>query len=411
MTEQERIDELVESIHVSDIYGSFIEMGCGVAVANALMNIAGATDTVYMTESPYAREYQHGTYGNEGLRAVSKECVSKINDVMLRWDSMHEDFVNTVYIASFQLGDETGSKSTHGWIAYRYKGNLKFYHISIHEKMTRKEYLQRIALCGLKIILNRNEDVIQDACIDMVYGFDDNRIAMFDMISNSNDENFLCIRDGQFCRMEDFFREKNNILLFKGSFNPIHQAHIEILEAMEVRYEDKPVLMISAEIYGKGFVNSAELKSRVDDLNNLGYDVIVSRSGFFNTNIKYIGNKFRQPIVFGMGSDTLIRIFQSTYPILSTEDQRWFFMTLQTDPATHFLMINNFNSDFGDAKLFVVERKGFEIPSLLIDDKIILDHLVIHDAILPNGNISSTQIRNGENIHLVPEKIRDKYKK
>lgn len=383
--------KIITEIHESDIFGVFVEMGCGVALSNALMEVSGATKTVYVTEAPYSREYQHENYHNEGMRAVSKESVDA---VLEGWrDKINEARVNTIYVASFQLGE---NGSTHGWIGLLYKGTKKFYHVSIHAKMTRKEYLGTIADIGVKIVRSKNEQLPADARIDIVEG--ESAENMFDMIARSKGEQFLCIRDGQFVRMEDLFRDKPEVLIYKGSFNPPHIAHEEIARLAEEKYGHKPVMMISQEIYQKGIVSHADMTSRVATLNALGFDVVVSKSGFFNQNISYIQQKFEQPIVFIVGTDTLNRIFESTYPIIG-----------EHTPAHVDSMVDIFLYEFNNvASFFVVERNGFPLHPTIVDriDK------KFYVLVPSTYDVSSTQIRemlsnnnNEEAKKLIPNKI------
>src|SRR4051812_34885083 len=121
--------EQIEQLHKSDIFGIFIEIGCGVPVAAAMLGVSGASNTIFMSESPYSRDYYKYAYNldpeSEMYRSVSPQYLKYIL-ASGRFDRIYsEKPINTIYAASFQLG-EMNDKSTHGWICLKHNQSVKY---------------------------------------------------------------------------------------------------------------------------------------------------------------------------------------------------------------------------------------------------------------------------------------------
>lgn len=364
-----KVEKAIEEIHAGDIYGIFIESGCGVALINKLMEIPGASNTIYVAESPYSKEFQKAKYGEHGGRIVSAETImdtfSYYSNPDIRLSGMYSMKINSVYVANFQIGDWKEGKnkndtSTHGYIGFSYKGQCRIYHISIHDRLSRKDYLDVIGNIGVRILESKNEYIPADCHIDAAYTckLDGTELKevdlseMMTMMESSDLENFICIdKEGEYKRLEDFFRGKKHIVLYKGSFNPPHIGHLGLARIAEEKYGEKPVLLISKKIYGKGEV--ADMKFRVECLNRLGFNVIISKSGFFNENIAYLSKKFTAPIIFVVGTDTINRVFESSYKVVG-----------YSNPWPH---INLFKNDFKNARFLVVDRNKFPIANEIKD--------------------------------------------
>ena len=397
----EKTIDKIKRIHESEVFGCFVETGC-LALTPKLMEVAGASKTVFTAQVPYNKEFEHMKYPEAaGERAVSQELTKAIvNAWMPRektiganpnaqlakteinndnyWHYANEDAsrINFVYASTWQIGDETNKVSTHGWVGIWSKLNKKecrtYYHISIHEKMTRKGYIDTIAKIGVDIIVSLldGETLPADCYVDRVTDDDlgEIRSEIFEMMTKSTRENFLTFDNGKMVRLEDLFRDKEDIVIFKGSFNPPHIAHLEAAKMAEEHFRTKPVMMIAMEIYQKGWVAPSDMVSRVKMLNDLGYSVIVTLNGYFNRNVEYIRQKFKQPIAFVVGVDTVNRIIDSSYKILGKKneidtyfdnigkgDQK--FLDLYSNVHNE---ITKFEKDFENVKFFVIDRPGFE---------------------------------------------------
>lgn len=365
--------KLIEQIHESDIFGIFIETGSGLPLSSNLLNIQGASNTIYFSELPYSKEYSYEKYNIEkSIRSVSPEYLSKIIDFYLPLFS--ENKINTIYTSSFQLADD--NKSTHGWIALKYKNTLFYYHLSIHEKLTREEYINRIGQNAIKILASKNEYIPQDTDIDIVLNenLSPNYSKTIESIINlENNEQFTLLTKNNIERFEVYLRNNDKISIFKGSFNPVQKAHLHIMKRLEEIYKVKPLFMISMNTYEKGIQNIDSIIKRIQLLFDIGYDVILCNKPYFKSNTDFLRYKFdiNKKIIFALGSDTFNRLIKDY-----TENEN--------------ININKFINDFNNIDFFCVGRANNYLPDIFN----INEYPFLKYEESEFMELSSTQIRN-----------------
>lgn len=310
MTE-EKIN-LVKKIHDSNLFGIVCETGCGQPLAQALYSVSGASQTLCLTESPYSKDYQDKKFGKDDNRAVSIEKVQ----LFLSYYMRNNPECNFYYVSSFQVGDETNKITTHGWIAlYKYNESesdcfIRYYHVSIYESMSRQEYFDKIRDIGINLLSGNKAEHIDS--IHITSNYTDLKLTLEHHMSSNNEENIVFIKDGKILRFENYLREVNNLILYKGSFNPPHIAHQEMAEKAKELYKSETIFCISTKIYQKDDVVIEDLLKRIKMLNILGYSVIISKKPYFKDLVNYIRLKYDRDITLLMGSDTFDRYLDTT---------------------------------------------------------------------------------------------------
>ena len=99
----------------------------------------------------------------------------------------------------------------------------------------------------------------------------------------------------------------NNSLILSGSFNPLHEGHIELLKASSKEFKKNPLFEISIKNVDKSEINFNDLMDRINQFKSLG-KLVVTNSAKFEEKSKI----FKESI-FVIGYDTALRLVDNKY--------------------------------------------------------------------------------------------------
>ena len=99
----------------------------------------------------------------------------------------------------------------------------------------------------------------------------------------------------------------NNSLILSGSFNPLHEGHIELLKASSKEFKKDPLFEISIKNVDKSEINFNDLMDRINQFKSLG-KLVVTNSAKFEEKSKI----FKESI-FVIGFDTALRLVDNKY--------------------------------------------------------------------------------------------------
>lgn len=307
-------DNKINTIKENGSFGILIEVGAGMSVYNELCKYSNTSSKiVYYAESPNNWDYNNNKY-NHGVRAVSAE-------VCQNFIIQHNDIINTNFILTntVQVANDKDVVS-HGWFGYKNKDVTYYYHYTINHHQSRKIQLDVIAKIGLDIIAaNGDLSKLTNGYIDII--LDVNLKQLPEAVINCFINSKLCRhqyhnttvvfnKEGKVERINDFLRRAKDLIVFKGSFNPVHKDHISLIEICSSKYENAtPVFCISIENKDKSkTINSRNLYKRIQLLNKFGYDVIIDTKGLYHysyTTLIHNSDFNKRNLYYVMGADIL----------------------------------------------------------------------------------------------------------
>lgn len=393
------VEDKIQVIKDKGLFGNLIEVGAGCPVYAELCNHANtASKIVNIAFSPNNWETNKAMYcHDDNTRAVGPEVAENLfayNHNFRRNKKVNFQLTNTIQISN------TSDVQTHGWFAmYSYLPNtniLKLYHFTINGFRTRKEYIEIISYIGIDILASCNNiDELDNGYIDCILdntyknvkpNIKDTLTAIMNgkmNIFNVHNTTTILRVDGTIDRFNTLLREKwDNLVIIKGSFNPVHPQHIELINSL-YRSSDligpcKPVFCIS--LYNRDTTKRVDIDSllkRIKVIHALGYDVIVDCFGQYHYSYASIINnvdyKSEMNIHYVMGSDIMQKFLQDEHVL--DVDGDW-----KED-------LDAFNNKWDQCTFWYDKRPGFE--------DFTFDESIEHVKHLPTiqKELSSTQIR------------------
>jgi nicotinic acid mononucleotide adenylyltransferase len=180
----------------------------------------------------------------------------------------------------------------------------------------RKDMFRLVGELGISVIyrnmVNKIDLMYLDVCIeDGEYSYLD---IIKSILATPNDMAVVLYPNGETDRLEPICRSSDNILIFKGSFNPPHYGHMEMMKMVEKELGVDGSFVISLDTFGKGLVDPKDILHWFKMINDLGYRVILNRKPLFRDFVNLFNNRMNKlaKLHFVMGEDTAIRFVRVT---------------------------------------------------------------------------------------------------
>ena len=339
-------------------YGVFAEIGGGQEVSRNFFQAGGASGTIAKTISAYDKQYSDILYSQN---QASKRYVScqRLEEML---DCEYDQLVNMlgskretptrffVYANTVSTINYRKDNISHGWIGCRFQlhpdaePNEVVIHVGLHEN---DNLLQQntLGIAGVNLIYacfyhhdrpnlfiqslldNLSIDRMEITMIRMKgpeLSYVDNRLLAVQLVKNGMAKAIMFDKLGNVQEPADMLY-KMNVLAFRGSFRPITYAGFDILKSSYALFKrdedyDKSNTLSFCEITidnlmapDESDIDDRDFLDRVDLLNGMGQNVMVSGFREFYKLVHYFSGFRINKLRIVVGAETFEKIFDPGY--------------------------------------------------------------------------------------------------
>jgi nicotinic acid mononucleotide adenylyltransferase len=293
--------ELCDELNASPWKGAISEAGIGLDFSYQFLSHPGASKTILDIHSPYGSfEFDGRKVSLEAAQALASKAFSKAARV---GHSRGTKEVDTSNLFGFAMtGAHYEDKPTHAWACLKTKDFEAYIHYSM-ETIPDRETAGWVSSLVLSWFLSgclfpkttwlnwigthpKNHGIQ----IDVLYA---PGIGDVERLSLLGKKSALVYHSGKFQRVVDYVRDYD--IIFSGSFNPPHAAHLKIGEGA--------LLELSVSNHTKGFASSEDIVHRLKMLDLFDMPVLITQEPLFLEKDKIFKSYVDKVYTYRMGSD------------------------------------------------------------------------------------------------------------
>jgi hypothetical protein len=336
-------------------YGTIAEIGAGQEVARFFFRAGGAAGTIAKSMSAYDMKFSDAIYGaEEDRRYVSRSrllkmlaheynlLIERISDTRPK-NTTFFVFADTVAARAYKSNHEC-----HGWLGVRVQPYPKSEpsDIILHVRLLDEEnYLQQEALGSLGVNLiygafyhHKTPEKLIETLIENIgphrievdtieflgpYFEDlDNRLLALHLVKAGLSNAVLFNNTGAVKQPSDVMRKKS-VLVIRGSFRPVTQVNMDMIRCGIEKFSNEPGVVpeqtvtlaeiTTAKLIAGDVIDPRDFLARVDMLNELGLNVLISNFVRFFRLREYLSRYTQRLIGIVLGVDNILDIFDEKY--------------------------------------------------------------------------------------------------
>ncbi|KAG9450523.1 hypothetical protein H6P81_010488 [Aristolochia fimbriata] len=309
-----RIRALVEAIHSTPTQAVLYVSGGASQALGWLLSVPGASNTVLEAVVPYSKSSMTQLLGKIPTQFTSQQTVEEM--ALLAYNrALKLSRPGSSVIGLGFSGSLASSQPKRGdhrfYLSTRTSNRLWISNVTLSKGLRTREQEDRISS---HLLLK----AMADACKvpgTSVSELTDSEVPDENERLLDEDEELQELIDGKICMKvypfsnEAYSSNSERRIILSGSFNPLHDGHVKLLEvASSICRDGIPCFEISAINADKPPLTISQIKDRVKQFERIGKTVIISNQPFFYKKAELFPGS-----AFVIGADTAARLINPKY--------------------------------------------------------------------------------------------------